>query len=294
MSLAHVISVIRAAYASRSYRGEPLEIPADSELNYLLEEVHRFESYSRDQQAGDTPAETDERAVLLGGTLLRAVRLADSISILENHAAQRIAETLWTLARLKHGNYQHEAQFDDSEYELHVGSQFVGFGQRVSFIQASLPSRYMKRVEFMIGYKWPVECKRPHSERRILDIIDEAIVKIDERKQTGLVCIGLEAALPMPGAFLEALDANDIRASVSEHLEPWLLENHKSIQQKLGKSHARFAIFTYTVCSYMHDCEQVCMPSLRLGLSYTGDWIASSVTGACISALKEERAMGAQ
>jgi hypothetical protein len=262
-----------------------------SELSYLLEEIQKFESSTRDQPAGKTGSETDERAVLVGATLLRAQRLATSIAHLDKKRVPHMAETLKTLRGFKHGNREHELQFDESEYELHMASQFVGFGQKVSFVRAASPSRYKQRVEFMLGYKWPVECKRPRSEGQIFSNMDKAIAKIDERAQPGLVCLGLELALPMqPGLFLEAADESDICAQVSSHLRPWLSENRDAMQGRLSKSYARFLILTYVVRSYMHDTEQIGLPSLLLGLSSSGDWITTNVAGTCIEALKMERA----
>ncbi len=286
ISIESVASTIKAAFNARS-----LEIPPDSELNYLLEEVQKFESSTRDQSPGKTAADTDDRAVFVGSTLLRAVRLADSIAILENHRVPKTTETLKTLASFKHGNPEHESQFDESEYELHMASQFVGFGQRVSFVKAKSASRYQQRVEFMLGYKWPVECKRPRSEATILENINKAITKINERSQSGLVCVGLETALPMQrGGYIEAADESDICALVSAHLKPWLLENRASIQDKLARGYSRFLIVTYMVRSYMHETEQVALPSLRVGLSSSGDWITTNVIHTCIRALKAERA----
>lgn len=68
ISIESVASTIKAAFNARS-----LEIPPDSELNYLLEEVQKFESSTRDQSPGKTAADTDDRAVFVGSTLLRAV-----------------------------------------------------------------------------------------------------------------------------------------------------------------------------------------------------------------------------
>lgn len=286
MTPAEIRSIIIKAFTSRS-----LKITPGSELSYLLDEVQKFESSMRDQLAGKTDSETDDLAVLVGATYLRAQRLATSIAALAKTRVPRIKETLRTLGSFMHGTSEHELQFDESEYELHVASQFVGFGQRVSFVETKSPSRYKQRVEFMLGYKWPVECKRPRSKDQILYNIDKAIAKIDERAQPGLVCLGLESALPMQmGSFLEATDANDVSAQVLSHLQPWLSENRNAIQARLTKSYARFLIITYVVRSYMHDVESVGLPSLRLGLSASGDWITTNVTQTCIEALKMERA----
>jgi hypothetical protein len=286
VAIEDIRSTITVAFTSRS-----LKIMPDSELSYLLEEVQKFESSTRDQTAGKTGSETDERAVLVGATLLYAQRLATSIAHLAKERVPHITETLKTLGSFKHGNSEHELQFEESEYELHMASQFVGFGQRVSFVKAASASRYKQRVEFMLGYKWPVECKRPRSKGQILSNIDKAIAKIAERSQPGLVCLGLESAFPQAGLFLEAADSSDICAQVSSQLRPWLSKNRDAIQGRLSKSDARFLIFTYVVRrSYMHDTEHVALPSLRLGLSSSGDWITTDVAETCIEALKTERA----
>lgn len=285
MRIEEIRPTIIRAFTSRS-----LKIRPGSELSYLLDEVQKFESATRDQKGGTTGSETDERAVHVGATLLRAQRLATSLADLEKKKVPRISETLKTLGSFNHGSSEHELQFDESEYELHMSSQFLGFGPRVSFVKAASPSRYKQRVEFMLGYKWPVECKRPRSKDQILANIDKAIAKIDERAQPGIVCIGLESALPMvPPVFLEAADETDICERVSSHLRSWLLEKREVIQRKLAPSYARFVILTYVVPSYMHNSEHVALPSLRLGLSSTGDWITLNVAEACIEALRIER-----
>ncbi len=285
MPIDDAVSTITTAYRARS-----LPISADSELHHLLNEVLRFEDSARDLTPGQTDADTDEQAVLVGAELLRAVRLADAIALLVHHTVPKITETLKTLSSFKHGNVEQEAQFDESEYELHVASQFVGFGQRVSFVEAKSPSRYQQRVEFMLGYKWPVECKRPRSSRQILPNIEKAIAKIDERAQPGLICVGLEAALPIAReTFLEVDDTNDICSQISKHTGPWLQANREAIQTKLLSSWTRFLIVTYMVRCYMHKSEDVALPSLRLGLSASGDWITNDVPKSCIEALKTER-----
>jgi len=274
----------------RAFTSRSLKIRPGSELGYLLDEVQKFDSSTRDQTPGKSGSETDERAVLIGAILLRAQRLATSLADLEKKKVPRVSETLKTLGSFDHGNSEHELQFDESEYELHMASQFVGFGQRVSFVKAASPSRYKQRVEFMLGYKWPVECKRPRSKDQILTNIDKAIAKIDERGQSGIVCVGLESALPMaPALFLEAADETDICEQVSSHVQPWLLANKEVIQDRLLRSHARFLILTYVARSYIHNSEHVALPSLRLGLSSTGDWITTNVAEACIEALVAER-----
>jgi hypothetical protein len=285
MTIEDATQAIRAAYQARS-----LPITADSELEHLLSEIDRFETATRDLAPGATDAETDEAAIQTGATLLRGVRLADSIALLVHHRVPKITETLQTLAGFKHGTPEHEAQFDESEYELHVASQFVGFRHRVSFVQAKAPSRYQQRVEFRLGYKWPVECKRPRSAQRVMENIDKTIAKIDERQQPGLVGVGLEAALPMGTPFLEVEEAVDAAASVSTHLGPWLTVNREAIQQKLAAGWARFLIVTYIVRTYMHGNEDVALPSLRLGLSSEGEWVTTAVTQRCLEALQEERA----
>lgn len=284
MPLSDAEATIRAAYADRG-----LAIAPSSERHHLITELQRYHQSTRDIPVGTTAAETDMSAVATGNTLLRVVRLADSIALLRNHGVPKITETLRSLGSFDHGNDEQEAQFDEAEYELHMASQFVGHGTRVAFVDTKATSRYSKRVEFMLGYKWPVECKRPRSPTRIMSNLDNAIVKINERAQPGVVCLGLDVALRMDAPFLEAEDVQGVRRQVTEHLRPWLEANKSTLQAKLKGSWVEFVIVTFMVSSYIHESEEVALPSLRLGLSRDGEWIAGDVPGHCMTVMRAAR-----
>lgn len=245
---------------------------------------------TRDLQAGNSNSETDDLAVNIGLDLLRGVRLGDELSVLSGADVPHVAETLRTLASFEHSKPQHRLQFGQSEYELHMASQFEGFGQRVSFVDTRRPSRYKQRVEFMVGYKWPVECKHPQSERRIIPNVDAALRKLVERGQPGIICIGLEQALPMTQQpYIEVLKSEDVLSSVSQSMVPWFAKHRGLLANRLVHSCGRFIIFTYSALAYVHDSEAVALPSLRLALSATGDWIEEKVIETCLKDLKRER-----
>ncbi len=283
------VRIIEDAYKARSLTIEP-----QSELLYLLAEVTKYQSATGDLQPGATDAATDVQAVAVAGTLLRAIRLADSLEALIEAGTPKLTETLKTLASFDHGNAEHESQFDESEYELHAASQFLGFGQTVAFVHTKSPSRYQQHVEFMLGYKWPVECKRPRSEGQILSNLRKAVAKIDERQQPGIACVALEAALPMNVPFLEVENTEDTSQRVAQHVWPWLDRNRKEIETILSNSWTRFLMMTYVVRTYVHATEEVGLPSLLLGFSSTAAFITTQVPSACIQALQQERERAGQ
>ena len=272
------------------YRSKNVNIPSESELWYLLEEMRKFTAGIKNISAGKTPSETDDLAMVVGFNLLRGCRLSESLQPLSNANVPHITQTLRTLASFKHCIAQHRLQFDESEYELYMASQFVGLGPRVSFIDTKRPSRFKQRVEFMLGYKWPVECKHPRSERGILVNIDAALKKLNERSQAGIICIGLEVALPMKTApYLEVMKAADVVQVVSQHVEPWLTKHREMLSERLMQSYGRFIIFTYTISNYIHEDQHVGLPSLRLALSATGWWIDKDAIKTCLDSLTRER-----
>jgi hypothetical protein len=211
------------------------------------------------------------------------MRLDRALSILSGADVPHVTETLRTLSSFKHGKPQHRLQFDQSEYELHMAAQFEGLGQRISFIDTKRPSRYKHRVEFMVGYKWPIECKHPQSEQRIIPNVDAALKKVTERGQAGIICIGLEQALPVTQRpYIEAMKAEDVRSSVSQDTAPWFAKHKGLLANRLMQSCGRFIIFTYSALAYVHDSEAVALPSLRLALTATGDWIDENVIETCL------------
>lgn len=276
---------ILKTFASRS-----VEILHDSELWFVLEEMRLFSAGTRDLAAGRSNSETDDLSINVGLDLLRGIRLDLELSTLTGANVPHIAETLRTLASFKHGNLQHRLQFDESEYELHMAAQFEGFGERISFVDTRRPSRYKQRVEFMVGYKWPIECKHPQSERRIIPNVAAAQRKLNERRQAGIICIGLEQALPMPERpFIELMNDKDVLPRVSEHVAPWFANHSKHLVRSLANGYGRFIIFTYSALVYAHESEMIGVPSLRLALSTTGDWIQEAVIETCLTHLRRER-----
>jgi hypothetical protein len=274
----------------RTFAERSVEILADSELWFVLEEMRLFSADSRDLRAGNSNSETDDLAVTVGLDLVRGMRLDGELSILSAAGVPHVTETLRNLASFKHSKPQHRLQFDQSEYELHMAAQFEGFGQRVSFVDTRRPSRYKQRVEFMVGYKWPIECKHPQSERRIIPNVDAALRKLSEREQAGIICIGLEQALPITREpYIEVIKSEDVLSMVSQYLAPWFAKHKGLLANRLMQSCGRFIIFTYSSLAYVHDSEAVALPSMRLALSSTGDWIEENVIETCLKHLKRER-----
>jgi hypothetical protein len=276
---------ILKAFAARS-----VEIRDDSELWFVLEEMRLFSEGTRDLQTGDSNSQTDDLAVIVGLDLVRGMRLHNELSTLLGTGVPHVVETLRTLASFKHSKPQHRSQFGQSEYELHMAAQFHGFGERVSFVDTRRPSRYKQRVEFMVGYKWPVECKHPQSERKIIPNVDAALKKLTERGQAGIICIGLEQALPMTGEpYLEVIQSEDVLSKVSQHVAPWFAKHKRILASRLTQSCGRFIVFTYSSLAYVHDSETVALPSLRLALSVAGNWIEENVIETCLEHLRRER-----
>jgi hypothetical protein len=274
----------------KTFAARSVEILADSELWFVLEEMRLFSEGTRDLQAGNSNSETDDLAVTVGLDLVRGIRQDGELTILSGAGVPHVTETLRTLASFKHSKPQHRLQFDQSEYELHMAAQFEGFGHRVSFVDTRRPSRYKQRVEFMVGYKWPIECKHPQSARRIIPNVDAALKKVTERAQTGIICIGLEQALPMTQApYIEVIKSEDVLPRVSQHVAPWFAKHKGLLANRLMQSCGRFIIFTYSSLAYVHDSEAVALPSLRLALSATGDWIEGKVIETCLERLRHER-----
>ena len=102
MLINDAIKTIKAACQVRS-----IAILANSELMYLLSELQRFEISTRDLAPCANDAATDEAAVHTGATLLRGIRLAESIELLVHHQVPKITETLQTLTGFKHGRLEH-------------------------------------------------------------------------------------------------------------------------------------------------------------------------------------------
>lgn len=277
---------ILQAFASRS-----IPIDPKSELWFVLDEMDHFCKGTRDLKGTDSQSATDDRAVEVGRDLLRGLRIDNALDSLTGAKVPHLSETLRTLSSFTHGNTQHRFQFDQSEYELHMAAQFQGHGQRISFVDTRRPSRYRQRVEFMVGYKYPVECKHPQAERRIVPNIDAALQKLEERQMPGILCIGLENALPLspPAPYLEVLSVQDAQYFISQHFAQWLSTNRKRVEGRLEQSCGRFIIFTYSVLAYVHSAEAVYIVSMRLAMAHSGEWIESEVVKTCINRLKSER-----
>ena len=157
----------------------------------------------------------------------------------------------------------------------------------MSFVDTRRPSRYRRRVEFMLGYKYPVECKHPQSERQIFPNINAAIQKLEERKVPGAICIGLEDALPLNPAqrYLEVLKPGDVVEVMMQRFAPWFAQKQKRITQRLDQNCCRLVIFTYSVLAYIHDAEAVSLVTSHLAFATPGEWIQSHVVAQCVSRL---------
>jgi hypothetical protein len=279
------IDVIERMYAARN-----LPIAPGSILRDLLDQAQKFTDATKDLRAGPTDAATDDAAVKVGGALLAVTRLGMALQEHEAHRTPKLTETLATLAGFKLGAEQHDDQFDEAEFELHASSQFVGCGHRVTFVDTKSPSRFGQKVEFMIGYKWPVECKRPRVAGRIVDNVRKAVDKLNERKQPGIACVALEAALPHKLPFRETFNEEDVRFAVSEEFAAWWDKERQAIAPILSGSFARFLVLNYTALMYAHESGEVGLPSLRLGFAQSGDeWIETDVCAECVRRLAKER-----
>jgi hypothetical protein len=273
-------NIITSAFEARG-----LAIEANSVMQCLLDETERFEVGAQDLPALATANETDEAAVATGESLVRCYRLGQALELHQVEATPELTPTLETLGSSTSGNAEHEEQFNEAEYEIHSASQFLGHGQRVSFVNTRYPSRYQKRVEFMIGYKWPVECKRPRSRARIVPIACEAAAKIDERRQLGVVCVALENALPAAGVFREAMTIDDVRREVSENFAEFWAREQRNFDAVFAGGHVKYIQFNYSGLVYCHDNETINFPSLRIAVSSTGQWITTDVTAAVVQGL---------
>lgn len=258
-----------------------------SELWFVLSEMEHYCKANNNLKPGETDSDTDDLAVGIGQVLLRGVRLEGAISTLLKGRVPHLAETLRTLAGFQHDNIQHRLQFNQTEYELYVAAQFQGHGPRVSFVDTRRPSRYRQRVEFMLGYKYPVECKHPQSERRIFPNIDAAIQKLEERQGPGAVCIGLEDALPLKPSqlYLEVSELQEAAHEITQRFTPWFEQNRKRINRRLDENCCRLVLFTYSVLAYIHNDEAVSLVTCHLALAATGEWIHSHVVAQCVNYL---------
>jgi hypothetical protein len=150
------------------------------------------------------------------------------------------------------------------------------------------PSRYRQRVEFMLGYKYPVECKHPQSERQIFPNIDAAIQKLEERQGPGAVCIGLEDALPLKPSqlYLEVAELQEAAHEITQRFTPSFEQNRKRITQRLDDNCCSVGLLTYSVLAYIHNEEAVSLVTCHLAFASTGEWIHSHVVAQCINHLK--------
>lgn len=283
ISPAEAIEVIVDAYKRRD-----LVIDDNSRLAFLLNEARKLLQATQDLAPGANDSETDSNAVAVAGRLLEVVRLGMALKLHSEHATPKITETLATLVAFRNGKDEHEPQFHESEYELHAASQFVCCGARVAFVDTSKPSRYNQRVEFMLGTKWPVECKRPRAPHTVIENVHRAVEKLNERKQPGIVCVAIDSALPHRNPFREVFKIDDLIAEVSKEFITWCEKYGDKLRDAIDGSFARFVILSYTTLVYEHGSEQVMLPSLRLGFSVK-DWLTQDVCCECIRRLESER-----
>jgi hypothetical protein len=215
-----------------------ITVDTQSELWFVLDQMEHYCRGTRDLKPGATDSDTDDQVVEVGRELLRGLRLYGALVPLVKGKVPHLIETLRTLASFRHDSVQHRFQFDQSEYELYMTAQFQGHGPRVSFVDTRRPSRYRRRVEFMLGYKYPVECKHPQSERRIFPNIDAAIQKLEERQTPGAICIGLEDALPSkpPHRYIEVLKPLDAAVVITDRFAPWASGKAAAGQIVAGRS----------------------------------------------------------
>lgn len=270
-----------------TFTARHIQVDPHGELWFVLDQMEHYCRGTRDLRPGDTHSDTDDQAVEVGRELLRGLRLHSALVPLVKARVPHLIQTLRTLASFRHDSVQHRFQFDQSEYELYMAAQFQGHGPRLSFVDTRRPSRYRRRVEFMLGYKYPVECKHPQSERRIFPNIDAAIQKLEERQVPGAICIGLEDALhpQPPQRYLEVLNPLDCAEMITQRFAPWFAQNQERITQRLDQNCCRLVLFTYSVLAYIHAAEAVSLVTGHLAFAVPGEWIQSHVVAQCVSRL---------
>jgi len=89
--------------------------------------------------------------------------------------------------------------------------------------------------------------------------------------------------------YIEVMKAEDVLSRVSQHVSPWFADHTALLASRLAQGCGRFIIFTYSALAYVHDSERIALPSLRVGLSATGDWIHEKVVETCLKHLRRER-----
>lgn len=267
-----------------------IEVNLHSELWFVLDQMDRYVQSTRDLKPGHSDADTDNQAVEVGRALLRGLRLDSAMCQLLNARVPHLIETLRALASFEHDRSQHRLQFNQSEYELCMAAYFQGHGMRVSFVDTRRPSRYKQRVEFMLRYRYPIECKHPQSEKGIYRNIDAAIRKLEERRVPGGICIGLEDCLgpTPPGSYIEVLKTHDAVEVITQRFAPWFAQNRMRIKQRLNQNCCKFILFTYSSLAYIHEHEAVSLVTGHLAFTTQGEWLSSNVVSECIDQLARD------
>jgi len=242
-------------------------------LAYLLDETERFEQGTNDLPGLATAAATDEAAVRTAGPLLRTFRLALAFEAHENEGTPELRRALEPLAAFANDSDEHRDQFDEAEYEIHAASLFVGCGKRVSFVNPDRGGRYRRHVEFMLGYRFPVECKRPRARHRIAPITVEAAEKIDERRQPGVVCVALENALPSTAEFREVLSEAELTRTVAEDFSKFWDREGARCETAFRNGYVRYIVFNYLRAGILHDTGSAGFPSLLICRTQDGRWV---------------------
>lgn len=252
------IACLRRAFSNRS-----IQIASGSVLYHMLSEAQKFVFATRDLNNSPTQAETDERIIRLAEPILIVHQLSDAISILARRRTPSLTQRLRQLAAFKKGRDEAENQFQETAYEIYCACEFARYQYPIAFIDPRQASRYKHRVEFLIKHKWPVECKRPRSERGILKGVRDTCDKIDERSSPGIVCVGLENALPGKYFFWELLDDESIRKEVRKRVQGFLDNSGEELMDIVSTSQAVGILLHYTAICYNHGDETVELPHLR-------------------------------
>jgi hypothetical protein len=255
------------------YRNRNITIPANSLLENTLIEVSKFVSSTKDLRSLATANETDTQAVGIAKQILDFWHLADSIAILIKVRAKHMQETLVKLSEFQTSNPEHSEQWNETKYEVICAADFSQGGLRPSFVDTSRVSRFNKKVEFILCYKWPVECKRPRVTNRIIDRILDARTKIDERNQPGIIAVSLENALDTNEVFREIENETKLIATISSEFSDYLKNTKQDILSKCFSENVKAILFHYLVGAYCHDSESISMPLLRCALTRNGEFV---------------------
>jgi hypothetical protein len=268
------------------FRERSVSIECTSYLRSYLDEVDRFVEGAKDIRSPDTEKNRDELAILLSAKPLLMFRLAESLARLAEANTPGLTKRLRELARMPAGDADREQEFQDVEYETYCASEFTFQNERVSFVKCKKDLRYRKHVEFLVRHKFSVECKRPRRWGTVTKNVRDAVKKIVERKQPGLVAITLDHVFCVEYPFIQLLNEDDLRsATTARFLDGWVRIAHK-VLESIRNTPVRAILIHYRCPSYNHSTEMIGLPTFRLALLPNGQWLGTNVIEECLRLLR--------